>query len=75
MGTKAEHIASVLENYPLFEKSDKAKIYQKLQGYRISIGVKKLLGLLDMIKQMSEKNRVLKFLNKLEDEGFIVPQI
>ena len=73
--TKAEHIASVLENYPLFEKSDKAKIYQKLQGYRISIGVKKLLGLLDMIKQMSEKNRVLKFLNKLEDEGFIVPQI
>ena len=48
---------------------------QKLGSYRISIGIKKLLGLLDMMKQMGTQNRVYKFLAKLEDEGFIVPNV
>ena len=43
-----------------------------LQNYHISIGVKKLLDLLDMIKQMGEQNRVIKFLSKLEEETFAV---
>ena len=43
-----------------------------LQNYHISIGVKKLLDLLDMIKQMGEQNRVIKFLSKLEEENFAV---
>ena len=54
---------------------ENAQILQKLGSYRISIGIKKLLGLLDMMKQMGTQNRVYKFLAKLEDEGFIVPNV
>ena len=54
---------------------ENAQIMQKLGSYRISIGIKKLLGLLDMMKQMGTQNRVYKFLAKLEDEGFIVPNV
>jgi hypothetical protein len=43
-----------------------------LQNYHLSIGVKKLLDLLDMIKQMGEQNRVIKFLSKLEEEHFAI---
>ena len=54
---------------------ENAQILQKLGAYKISIGIKKLLGLLDMMKQMGTQNRVYKFLAKLEDEGFIVPNV
>ena len=46
---------------------------KKLEGYKISLGVKTLLDLLDMVKQMDETARVNKLLTKLEDEGFITP--
>jgi vesicle-fusing ATPase len=72
--TKAEHFKAVFEDYELFTPPEAKAIVKKLEGYSISIGVKKVLGLLDMIKQMGTENRVHKFLNKLEDEGFIVPK-
>ena len=49
-----------------------ATIVSKLKGYSICIGVKKLLGLLDMVKQMEPKGRLIRFLNKLEEENFAV---
>jgi hypothetical protein len=49
-------------------------VVAKLQNYNISIGVKKLLDLLDMVKQMGEQNRVIKFLSKLEEENFAFPK-
>ena len=69
--TKPSHIKQVLSHYRLFDGYECADILKKLEKYKISIGVKKLLDLLDMIKQMGEKNRVPKFLSKLEEEGFI----
>ncbi len=71
--TKPEHFKEILDQNQMFSDAETKKILQKLQGYRISIGIKKLLGLLDMIKQMGAQNRVAKFLGKLEDEGFITP--
>ena len=66
----------MLKLYPLvFSPQENQQILQKLGAYRISIGIKKLLGLLDMMKQMGTQNRVYKFLAKLEDEGFIVPNV
>jgi uncharacterized protein YihD (DUF1040 family) len=43
----------------------------KLQGRKACIGVKKLLGLLDMAKQTDPSVRSIKLLSKLEEEGFI----
>ena len=72
--TKANHFQGVLKSYQLFDPKEIASILQKLEKYSISIGIKKLLGLLDMIKQMGAQNRVSKFLSKLENEGFITPK-
>lgn len=33
------------------------------------IGIKKLLGLIDMARQTEQQYRVIKFLSKLEEEG------
>jgi vesicle-fusing ATPase len=35
----------------------------------VFIGIKKLLALIDMARQMEEQYRVVKFLSKLEEEG------
>lgn len=70
---KAEHFHRILSSNDAFSPQEVAGIVGKLQHYHISIGVKKLLGLLDMIKQMGPQNRAMKFLNKLEEEGFAIP--
>ncbi len=70
--TKAEHIQAILAQNDAFTPAEVKNITSKLANHRISIGVKKLLGLLDMIKQMSS-NRAIKFLSKLEEEGFATP--
>merc|ERR1712141_451861 len=71
--TRAEHFQQILTENDAFTPKEIATLVPKLQYYHISIGVKKLLGLLDMIKQMGPQNRPMKFLNKLEEEGFAVP--
>lgn len=37
--------------------------------HRIFIGIKKLLALVDMVKQTEEQYRVVKFLTKMQEEG------
>lgn len=37
--------------------------------FRIFIGIKKLLALVDMVKQTDEEYRVFKFLTKMQEEG------
>ena len=72
--TQAENFRTILQENKLFGPAEIDQVLKKLSGYKISIGIKKLLGLLDMVKQMGDKNRVSKFLQKLEDEGFVSPQ-
>lgn len=37
--------------------------------FRVFIGIRKLLAILDMARQTDSQNRILKFLSKLEEEG------
>ncbi|QQP35344.1 N-ethylmaleimide-sensitive factor, partial [Caligus rogercresseyi] len=67
-----EHIKSMLLSSDVFSKEEVATIVSKLKNCRITIGVKKLLALVDMVRQMSREQRIIKFLTKLEDEGFVV---
>lgn len=73
--SKAAHVQKVVENTKTFHPEEVKVIGKKLASYRICIGVKKLLGLLDMMKQLADKNRVIRFLSKLEEEGFATPQL
>ena len=45
------HLISILKQSDAFTKEDLAKLASKLSGRKASIGVKKLLGLIDMVKQ------------------------
>ena len=56
----------------VFGPYDNPTVVAKLQNYNLSIGVKKLLDLLDMVKQMGEQSRVIKFISKLEEEHLAV---
>lgn len=44
-----------------------------LCNFRIFIGIKKLLALIDLARQTEEQYRVIKFLSRLEEEGGMEP--
>ncbi|XP_066992655.2 vesicle-fusing ATPase 1 [Anabrus simplex] len=67
--SKPEHLLAVLEESDVFNKKEISTISRKIQGYRVFIGIKKLLALIDMARQTEEQYRVVKFLSKLEEEG------
>ena len=71
--TKSSHFRGILLSYGIFSEKEVEQIVKKLNNYRISIGVKKMLDLLDMVKQMPPDHRISKLFFKLEDEGFITP--
>lgn len=71
--SRPDQIQRVMEKNDAFTKDEVKNIVGKLSKHHISIGVKKLLGLLDMFKQMEAKNKTIKFLSKLEEERFAMP--
>lgn len=74
LGT-AKHLEKVLQATNTFNQKEVASIVGKLSKYRICIGIKKLLGLLDMMKQLGDQHRMIRFISKLEEEGYAVPQL
>ncbi|KAF7987816.1 hypothetical protein HCN44_003679 [Aphidius gifuensis] len=64
-----DHLLAVLEEVDLFTKDEMSSLHARLQGKRIFIGIKKLLGLIDMARQVEGGYRIPKFLSKLEEEG------
>ncbi|KAL6261044.1 hypothetical protein P5V15_008570 [Pogonomyrmex californicus] len=64
-----DHLLNVLEEVDLFTKHEMVSLHAKLQGKRVFIGIKKLLCLIDMARQVEPSYRVAKFLSKLEEEG------
>lgn len=39
--------------------------------FRLFIGIKKLLGMIEMAKHFDEERRVIDFLSQMEAEGFL----
>ncbi|XP_023716336.1 vesicle-fusing ATPase 1-like isoform X1 [Cryptotermes secundus] len=65
--SQAKHLMVVLERSSVFSKDDLSSIYHKIHGHRVFIGMKKLLDLIGMVRQVEEQNRVVTFLTNLED--------
>lgn len=61
-------LLAVLENAEVFDKQELNQIQQKTEGKRLFIGIKKLLMLIEMARQL-DNERAAKFLSILEDEG------
>merc|ERR1712142_1452799 len=66
-----DHLLRVIRRTGIIGEPGIATLSQKLSGRRANIGVKKLLGLLDMVNQTEEAERAEKLIAKLEDEMFI----
>ncbi|KAI5750413.1 hypothetical protein M8J76_015458 [Diaphorina citri] len=66
-----EHLLNVIEESDVFSKKQVQEIERYLHQHkaRVFVGIRKLLGLIDMARQIEENYRVMKFLTKLEDEG------
>ncbi|EDX13021.1 GD20473 [Drosophila simulans] len=64
-----EHVLAVLDDSDLFSPEELQSIARKMAGKRLCIGIKKLLSLIDMIRQSEPPQRVIKFLSKMEEEG------
>ena len=69
--TTVEHLTTVLKETECFSESQIAQLAKKIGSRRIFIGIKKLLGLIDMAKHFDQDCRVLDFLCTLESEGFL----
>uniref|UniRef100_A0A0K8TTK0 Vesicle-fusing ATPase n=1 Tax=Tabanus bromius TaxID=304241 RepID=A0A0K8TTK0_TABBR len=65
----ADHVLAVLEDSDLFSKGELHSLAKKMQGKRVFIGIKKMLGLIDMARQTEHQYRLIKFLSKMEEEG------
>ena len=58
---------SILQQSDAFSKDDLAKLAAKLSGRKANIGVKKLLGLIDMVKQTDPRSgNILEILEFIE---------
>ena len=61
------HLMSILKQSDAFSKDDLAKLAAKLSGRKANIGVKKLLGLIDMVKQTDPRSgNILEILKSKE---------
>jgi len=69
--SSGEHINEVVRDSGVISKSGLAQLESKLSGKKANIGVKKLLGLLDMVAQTREEDRAEKLVTKLEEELFV----
>ena len=69
--SKPEHVSAVARASEVISPAGLKQLESQLSGRTANIGVKKLLGLLDMVHQTQEADRVDKLINKLEEEMFI----
>lgn len=69
--TQDAQLMRVIQQSNAFSGEQLAKLAEKIRGRRASIGVKKLLGLLDMVKQTDPNSRIFKLISKLEEENYI----
>ncbi|CAL8380149.1 unnamed protein product [Gadus morhua 'NCC'] len=62
-------LVEALELLGSFQEDERASIAKVVKGKRLSIGIKKLLMLIEMAAQMEPRFRVTKFLSLLSDPG------
>lgn len=66
-----EQLVAVLEETDVFSENEIAAIARKVANRRLFIGIKKLLGMIEMAKHFDEQRRVFDFLTQLEVENFL----
>ncbi|XP_071101101.1 vesicle-fusing ATPase-like isoform X1 [Haliotis cracherodii] len=65
----SEHLVAVLDSMDVFSKKEMELVERRTAGKRLFIGIKKLLIIIEMSRQMDESLRADKLVDILEDEG------
>jgi len=65
----SQDVLPVVENSGVVAEADLELLRSKISGLNINIGVKSLIGVLDMVAQTDEGGRVEKLVSKLEEEA------
>jgi len=65
----ADEVLTVVGNSGVFKGGDLESLKTKIANLNLSIGIKSLLGVLDMVAQTEESGRVNKLASKLEEEA------
>lgn len=69
--SRPEQVVSVVRESGVLGAQGLADLERRMGGRRTNIGVKKLLGLLDMVAQTQEGERVSRLMDRLEEEMYI----
>jgi len=69
--SSTEHLLAVIRDSEVVDEAGQAELAQRLGVRKANIGVKKLLGLLDMVAQTRQGERAAKLVDKLEEEKFV----
>ncbi|CAG9799789.1 unnamed protein product [Chironomus riparius] len=69
-----EQLLSVLEDSDVFTKQELHSISKRIKDYKVFVGIKKLLDLIDMARYTEPSHRVIKLLTKMEEEGCLEPK-
>lgn len=67
--SEPDHVIDVLEQHDIFSKDELHSLTKKMHKKKIFIGIKKLLALIDMVRQTEPQFRAIKFLSKMVEEG------
>ncbi|XP_065834902.1 vesicle-fusing ATPase-like [Oscarella lobularis] len=67
--SKCSELISALTDFDVFEASELDEIQKKVGKHRVWIGIKKVIVLSEMARQMPRHLRVTKFLTLLQEEG------
>lgn len=66
-----EQLVAVLRKTDVFPENQIAQLVIKIGSRRLSIGIKKLMDTIDLIKEKDKDDRVFYFVSNLEFGGFL----
>jgi len=69
--SSSAELVTVLRETRVFTEQQCADVERKLGGRRAYIGIRKLLGLVEMCREVEDQDRVIKFLCRLEEDGHV----
>lgn len=67
--TRSEQLIDAIRKVDIFDERELSNIAQQLSGQRLRIGIKKLLALTEMVKKVEPRERVMRFMQRLQEDA------
>lgn len=67
--TAGEELVAVIDNLDVFSKEELEQLKKRVNGKKLWIGIKKLLVLIEMVRQIDDRSKIDKLICLLEEEA------